>query len=205
VHFSLLRFPPSTLEGGWLESYFVHDCGSDWQPRSFESETSPAPTSPWIWYVYNNMEFKLRTVSLTNIDCAFLNRLLYSCTVNPSVHPSRVCLPVYLHVHQNVFGRTIPSGDNFSRLRFLEYVGKTVELILLFVIIELYSYCSFTDHTVSEVIGRTLRYDWPNEAQQPTAVQYTSIHNCRCDSTLIKSMVPNTPIIYSYFVIVMYD
>jgi len=83
----------------------------------------PPPASPWIWYVYN-MELKLRTVTLTNIDYAFLNRLLYGYTVSPSVRPSRVCLPVCLHVRQNVFGRTMPSRDDFSRLRRSNSSGK---------------------------------------------------------------------------------
>lgn len=38
------------------------------------------------------MEFKQRTVLLTNIDCAFLNRLLYGCTVSQSVRRMAVCL-----------------------------------------------------------------------------------------------------------------
>jgi len=120
------------------------------------------------------MEFKLRTVSLTNIDWAFLNRLMYDCTVSPSVAclsaASSSVRPSECIWKDNTQGRRI-----FSFMP-LEYVGKTcsstagkpqrcsarltnktVESILLFVIVVLYSYFSFTALALSKIIRHTLR------------------------------------------------
>lgn len=175
MHFSLVRFPPSTLERGRHTAALASSSAHDWQSRSLESETSPAPASPWVWlYVYNYMEFKLRTASLTNIDWAFLNRLLYGRPVSPSI----ACLSACWSARPSeCIWKNNTQRRRFSSFTPLVYVGKTysstagkpqrcsarltdktVESILLFVIVVLYSYCSFADlHTLSEVIGCTLR------------------------------------------------